>query len=125
VSRDEAGRGGFWLRRYPLASGVENLVVDSARIAVTRRHRRTKTDRLDVHTWLTLVLRHMAGERNVWSVVWGPSVADANRRQLRREFLTTKRDRTRVIKRMKGLLAGYGVRLALKGGVGARLAQAR
>jgi transposase len=125
VSCYEAGRDGFWLHRCLLASGVENLVVDSASIEVNRRHRRAKTDRLDVHKLLTMLLRHMAGERKVWSVVRVPSVADEDRRQLHRELLTTKRDRTRVINRMKGLLAGYGVRLALQGDVEAQLAQAR
>ena len=31
----EAGRDGFWLHRYLLASGIENLVVDSASIEVS------------------------------------------------------------------------------------------
>ena len=125
VSCDEAGRDGFWLHRWLVASGAENFVVDSAGIEVNRRHRRAKTDRLDVHKLLTMLLRHIAGERKVWSVVRVPSVADEDRRQLHRELLTTKRDRTRVINRMKGLLAGYGVRLALQGNVEAELEQAR
>jgi transposase len=99
--------------------------VDSASIEVNRRHRRAKTDRLDVHKLLMMLLRHVAGERKVWSVVRVPSVADEDRRQLHRELLTTKRDRTRVINRMKGLLAGCGVRLALQGEVEAQLDQAR
>jgi transposase len=125
VSCYEAGRDGFWLHRCLVASGVENLVVDSASIEVNRRHRRAKTDRLDVHKLLTMLLRHMAGERKVWSVVRVPSVADEDRRQLHRELLNTKRDRTRVLNRMKGLLAGYGVRLALQGDMEAQLDQAR
>jgi transposase len=125
VSCYEAGRDGFWLHRCLLASGVENLVVDSASLEVNRRHRRAKTDRLDVHKLLTMLLRHMAGERKVWSVVRVPSVADEDRRPLHRELLTTKRDRTRVINRMKGLLTGCGVRLALQGDVETQLAQAR
>jgi transposase len=125
VSCDEAGRDGFWLHRCLLASGVENLVVDSARIAVNRRHRRAKTARLDVHKLLTMLLRPRAGARKVWSVVRVPSVADEDRRQLHRELLTTQRDRTRVITRMTGLLAGYGVRLVLQGEGEAQRAQAR
>jgi transposase len=87
--------------------------------------RRAKTDRLDVHQWLTLLLRHVAGERKVWSVVRVPSIADEDRRQFHRELITTTRDRTRVIDRLKGLLAGCGVRLALQGDVEAQLEQAR
>ena len=51
----------------------------------------------------------------MWSVVRVPSVADEERRQLYRELVTTKRDRTRVIHRIKGLLAGYGIRRTLQG----------
>ena len=36
----EAGREGFWLHRYLLSIGIENLVVDSSSIEVKRRKRR-------------------------------------------------------------------------------------
>jgi transposase len=111
----EAGRDGFWLHRFLLSHDVENSVVDSASIEVNRRYRRAKTDRLDVHKLLTMLLRHTAGEKKVWSIVRVPSVIDEDRRQLHRELLTTKRDRTRVINRIKGLLAGCGIRMALQG----------
>ena len=124
VSCYEAGRDGFWLHRSWVAHGVENLVIDSASIEVNRRQRRAKTDRLDVHKLLTMLLRHMAGEKKVWSVVRIPSIDEEDRRQLHREMLTAKQDRTRVINRMKGLLAGQGVQLALEGDVEAQLDQA-
>jgi len=38
----EAGRDGFWLRRYLVHLGVKNLVVDSSSIEVNRRARRAK-----------------------------------------------------------------------------------
>jgi hypothetical protein len=38
----EAGRDGFWLHRFLEQHGVQNLVVDSASIAVERRTRRAK-----------------------------------------------------------------------------------
>ena len=124
VSCYEAGRDGFWLHRSLVAHGVENLVIDSASIEVNRRQRRAKTDRLDVRKLLMLLLRHSAGEKKVWSVVRVPSVEEEDRRQLHREMLTAKQDRTRVINRMKGLLAGQGVQLALEGDVEAQLDQA-
>jgi transposase len=125
VSCDEAGRDGFWLHRFLATHGVENCVVDSASIEVNRRHRRAKTDRLDVHNLLTMLLRHVAGERKFWSVVRVPSVDAEDGRQRHRELLSAKRDRTRVINRIKGLLAGDGVRLALHGDVAAQLEQVR
>jgi transposase len=109
VSCYEAGRDGFWLHRCLVASGVENLVVDSASIEVNRRHRRAKTDRLDVHKLLTMLLRHVAGEERVWSLIRVPSVEEEDRRQLHRALATAKRDRTRGINRIKGLLASQGL----------------
>jgi len=54
-----------------------------------------------------------------------PSVADEDRRQLPRELLSTKHDRTRVIHRIKGRLAGCGMRLGLPGDVEAQLDEGR
>jgi transposase len=103
VSCYEAGRDGFWLHRYLVAHNVQNHVIDSASIEVNRRQRRAKTDRLDVRKLLTMLLRHMAGERKVWSVVRVPSIEEEDRRQLHRELTTAKQDRTRVINRIQGL----------------------
>jgi transposase len=125
VSCYEAGRDGFWLHRCLVAHGVENHVIDSASIEVNRRQRRAKTERLDVRKLLAMLLRYLAGEQKVWSVVRVPSVEEEDRRQLHREMLTAKQDRTRVINRLKGLLAGHGVQLALQDDVEAQLDQAR
>jgi transposase len=125
VSCYEAGRDGFWLHRCLVAHGVQNHVIDSASIEVNRRQRRAKTDRLDVRKLLTMLLRHLAGEPKVWSVVRVPSVEEEDRRQLHRDMLTTKQDRTRIINRIKGLLAGHGVQIALQGDVDTQLDQAR
>src|SRR4029434_8832507 len=108
---------------YLVAHSVQNHVIDSASIEVNRRQRRAKTDRLDVRKLLTMLLRHMAGERKVWSVVRVPSVEEEDRRQLHRELTTAKCDRTRVGNRIKGLLPGYGVQPALQGDVDAQLEQ--
>jgi transposase len=109
ISCYEAGRDGFWLHRWLVPQGGANCVVDSASIEVNRRHRRAKTDRLDVQKFLTMLLRHAAGERTVWSIVRVPSVEEEDRRQLHRALATAKQDRTRVINRIKGLLASHGL----------------
>lgn len=70
----EAGRDGFWLHRYLVSQGVENLVVDSASIEVNRRARRAKTDRLDVGKLGSMLVRYHNGEKTMWSVVHVPSV---------------------------------------------------
>ena len=43
----EAGRDGFWLARWLRAHGIEAHVIHSTSVAVSREHRRAKTDRLD------------------------------------------------------------------------------
>ena len=43
----EAGHDGFWLARWLAAHGVEAHVIHASSVAVTREHRRAKTDRLD------------------------------------------------------------------------------
>jgi hypothetical protein len=41
------GRDGFWLARWLEARGVEAHVIHPSSVAVSREHRRAKTDRLD------------------------------------------------------------------------------
>jgi transposase len=109
----EAGREGFWLHRCLEAHGVRNLVVDSSSIEVKRRARRTKTDRLDLDGLLRLLARYLAGERRAWSVVHVPSAAAEDARQLHRELETAIQDRTRVVNRIRGLLATQGLRVQI------------
>ena len=110
----EAGRDGRWLHRFLEAQGIHNLVVNSASIEVNRRARRTKTDRLDVGKLLTMLLRYHQGERKVWGVVHVPPREVEDRRQLHRELLSLKRERTHHVNRLKGLLAGQGLILAVQ-----------
>jgi len=110
----EAGRDGFWLHRCLLEQGIQNLVVDSSSIEVNRRQRRAKTDHMDVGKLLGQLIRYRSGERKVWSVVRVPSPKDEDDRQLHRELSTLKKERTRQINRIKGLLAGHGLRLPVK-----------
>ena len=75
VSCYEAGRDGFWLHRYLLSQGINNVVVDSASIEVNRRKRRAKSDQLDAAKLVNMLLRYHGGEKKVWSVVHVPTVA--------------------------------------------------
>ncbi|MGH2362834.1 MAG: IS110 family transposase [bacterium] len=105
----EAGREGFWLDRLLKQMGVENLVVDSSSIEVNRRARRAKTDRLDAEKLLSMLLRHHAGEKKLWSVVHVPTPEQEDGRHLQRQIRTLKKEQTRSINRIRGLLAGQGV----------------
>ncbi len=112
VSCYEAGREGFWLHRFLVAHGVENLVVDFSSIEVPQKSRRAKTDRLDLAGLCDLLTRHVAGSaKPVWSVVRVPTEAEEDRRHLHRELKTSKQDRTRVSNRIKSLLANNGLTL--------------
>ena len=109
----EAGRDGFWLHRWLLECEIDNLVVDSSSIEVSRRKRRAKTDRLDAGSLLRLLQRYFGGERRVWSVVHVPTPEDEDRRHLHRELMDLKRERTRLSNRIQGLLSSQGIRLPL------------
>ncbi|MCP4901103.1 MAG: transposase [bacterium] len=106
VSCYEAGRDGFWLHRFLIHIGVENTVIDSASIEVSRRSHRRKTDRLDAIKLVAMLVRWGLGEKP-WSVVQVPSVEGEDSRQLHRELKTLKKDATRHINRIKGLLAEH------------------
>jgi transposase len=125
VSCYEAGREGFWLHRFLVAHGVENRVVDSSSIEVNRRARRAKADRLDAEKLLRMLVRYEAGETKVWSVVRVPAPEDEDARHLHRELESLKRDRTRAVNRIKGLLASQGVRLEVDRELPAKLEQLR
>lgn len=107
----EAGRDGFWIHRALEMLGVENHVVDSAAIEVSRRSRRAKTDRLDAAKLLNQLLRYLSGEKRAFKVVRVPTEEEEDRRHLHRELKTVKGARTAVTNRIKGLLATVGVRL--------------
>jgi transposase len=49
----------------------------------------------------------------VWSVVRVPTLEEEDRRQLPRELMTLKQNRTRVTNRIKGLLAGQGLSMSV------------
>ena len=113
VSCYEAGRDGFWLHRFLVAQGITNYVVDSASIEVNRRARRIKTDAVDLRGLLNLLARYVGGDLRCWRVVRVPRMVDEDARHLHRTWETLQQDRTRVVNRLKALLATLGVRLPI------------
>lgn len=89
----EAGRDGWWLHRWLIEVGVDNIVVDAASIEVNRRARRAKTDRLDGDKLLLMLLRHHHGER-VWSVLREPTASQEDERREHRELERLTHERT-------------------------------
>jgi transposase len=121
----EAGRDGFWLHRALIAHGITNVVVDPASIAVDRRQRRAKTDRIDGHKLVMQLMNAVAGDRRGWREVHVPSVEAEADRQLQREWDAVLEDRKRLRNRMQGLLVTQGVRLPLTRGFAQHLEHAR
>jgi len=60
----EAGRDGFWLARWLRARDIEAHVIHASSVAVSREHRRAKTDRLDVELLKRALLGWLRGERD-------------------------------------------------------------
>jgi transposase len=118
----DAGRDGFWLHRWLVAHAIDNVVVDSSSIEVSRRARRAKTDRLDAGKLLHLLMRWAHGEHKVWSVVHVPTPEAEAARQLTREIQTVREDRTRSRNRIQALLATQGIRRPLTRGFAAHVA---
>lgn len=107
----EAGRDGFWLHRWLLEQGVDNVVVDSASIEVNRRARRAKSDRLDADKLLAMLMRYHSGERRVWSVVRVPTPQQEDARRLNRELERLTREQTAHRNRIGSLLVLLNLRV--------------
>lgn len=105
----EAGLDGFWLHRVLEARGIESHVVDAASIAVPRRRRRAKTDKIDGEALLRVLLAYKRGEPRVCSMVAPPSPEEEDRRRICRERQTLIGERVAHVNRIKGLLFGQGI----------------
>jgi transposase len=106
----EAGRDGFWLARWLRARGVEAHVIHPTSVAVSREHRRAKTDRLDTELLKRAFLGWLRGERGHCSMAAIPSLEEEDARRPNRERESLVAERTRVINRIRGCLARLGIR---------------
>ena len=109
VTIQEAGLDGFWLHRVLQQNGVESHVVDPASIAIPRRRKRAKTDRIDGETLLRSLLAYKRGEPRVCAMVVAPSPEEEDRRRLCRERRTLIAERVTHGNRIKGLLFAQGI----------------
>jgi transposase len=106
----EAGRDGFWLARWLRARGIEAYVIHAASVAVSREHRRAKTDRLDVELLKRAFLGWLRGERDHCKMAAIPTLEAEDARRPSREREALVGERTRLINRMKSALARLGIR---------------
>jgi transposase len=105
----EAGLDGFWIHRVLEQEGVESHVVDPASIAISRRRRRAKTDRIDGETLVRSLLAYKRGEPRVCAMVRAPSPDEEDQRRLFRERKSLTDERVSHVNRIKGLLFSQGI----------------
>ena len=110
IAIQEAGLDGFWLHRVLIDEGIESHVVDPASVAVSRRKRRAKTDKIDGEALVRTLLAFKRGEPRVCSMVVAPTPDDEDARRLVRERKTLIRERISHVNRIKGLLYSQGVK---------------
>jgi transposase len=106
----EAGRDGFWLARWLRERGVEAYVIHPSSVAVSREHRRAKTDRLDTELLMRAFLGWLRGERRHCSMAAIPTIEEEDAKRPNREHEKLVGDRTRIVNRMKSTLARLGIR---------------
>jgi transposase len=106
----EAGRDGFWLARWLRAHGIEAHVIHPTSIAVSREHRRAKTDRLDTALLKRVFLGWLRGEPEHCHMAAIPTLEEEDARRPTRERECLVGERTRIVNRIKAALARLGVR---------------
>ena len=106
----EAGRDGFWLARWLEARGVEAHVIHASSVAVSREHRRAKTDRLDTELLKRGFLGWLRGERGHCTMARVPTIAEEDAKRPNRERECLVGERTRIVNRIKSTLARLGIR---------------
>ena len=105
----ESGLDGFWIHRALEKEGIESYVVDAASIAVSRRRRRIKTDKVDGEALVRVLLAFKRGEPRVCSMVRVPTPEEEDQRRICRERKTLIAERVRHINRIKGLMFSQGI----------------
>jgi transposase len=106
----ETGRDGFWLARWLRARGIEAHVIHAASVAVSREHRRAKTDRLDTQQLKRAFLGWLRGERDHCKMCAIPTFAEEDAKRPHRERETLVGEHTTIINRTKSTLARLGIR---------------
>ncbi len=106
----EAGRDGFWLARWLRARDIETYVIHPTSVAVSREHRRAKTDRLDTGLLKRVFIGWLRGEPDHCHMAAIPTLAEEDAKRPNREREGLVRERTRIVNRMKSCLVRFGIR---------------
>ena len=92
------------------ARGIEAHVIHAASVAVSREHRRAKTDRLDTEQLKRAFLGWLRGERDHCKMCAIPTSAEEDAKRPHRERETLVGEHTTIINRVKATLARLGIR---------------
>src|SRR3954453_16091968 len=92
----QAGRDRFWLARVLRAHGIEAHVIHPTSVAVSREHRRAKTDRLDTALLKRAFLGWLRGEQGHCSMAEIPTLEEEDAKRPTREREGLVRERTRL-----------------------------
>jgi transposase len=106
----ETGRDSFWLARWLRERGIDAHVIHATSVAVSREHRRAKTDRLDAAMLKRGFLGWLRGERGHCTVAIVPTMEEEDAKRPHREREGLVHEQTRVVNRMKSALIQFGVR---------------
>ena len=106
----ETGRDSFWLARWLRARGIDAHVIHATSVAISREHRRAKTDRIDTAMLRRGFLGWLRGEPGHCSMAIVPTVAEEDAKRPHRERESLVQERTCTINRMKSILIQFGVR---------------
>lgn len=106
----EAGRDGFWLARWLRAHDVEAHVIHPTSVAVSREHRRAKTDRLDTQLLKRAFIGWLRGEPEHCHMAMVPTIEEEDAKRPNRERESLVGERSRIVNRMKSCLARLGIR---------------
>lgn len=109
ITIQEAGLDGFWIHRVLEGEGIESHVVDPASIAISRRRRRAKTDRIDGEALLRTLMAYKRGEPRACAMIRAPSPQEEDHRRLCRERKVLTDERVAHVNRIKGLLFSQGI----------------
>jgi len=106
----EAGRDGFWLARWLRARDIDAHVIHPTSVAVSREHRRAKTDRLDTELLKRVFIGWLRGEPEHCHMAAVPTIEEEDARRPNRERESLVGERSRIVNRMKSCLARLGIR---------------
>ena len=106
----ETGRDSFWLARWLRTRDIDAHVIHATSVAMSREHRRAKTDRIDTAMLRRGFLGWLRGEPGHCSMAIVPTVEQEDAKRPHREREGLVHERTSIVNRMKSVLIQFGVR---------------